>query len=126
MKDRPLGVTIISISTIVLGIWSLCGGLIAFGTFSIAVLGSLFGLDNPVGFGLFGVLWGIIAILLGWGLWKMRSWAWLGTIIILSLRLFSFVFAFVGPGSPDWIGAIISVLLIVYLATPKVRSAFAN
>ncbi len=126
MKNRPFGVTIISVLTILLGIWSFCGGLIAFGTFSISLLGSLFGLGNPVGLGIFGVLWGIIAILLGWGLWNMRSWAWLGTIIILSLRLFSFVFAFVGPGSPDWIGAIISVLLIIYLARPNIRSAFAN
>ena len=126
MKNRPFGVTIISVLTILLGIWSFCGGLIAFGTFGISLLGSLFGLGNPVGLGIFGVLWGVIAMLLGWGLWKMRSWAWLGTIIILSLRLFSFVFAFFGPGSPDWIGAIISVLLIVYLARPNIRSAFAN
>lgn len=120
MKNRPLGVTIISVLTLLLGIWSFCGGLIAFGTFPLSLLGSLFGL------GILGVLWGVIAMLLGWGMWKMRSWAWLGTIIILSLRLFSFVFAFVGPGSPDWIGAIISVLLIVYLARPNIRSAFAN
>ena len=126
MNNRPVGVTIISILTILLGIWSLCGGLIAFGALSISILGSLFGLGNPVGFGLFGVLWGIIAIILGWGLWNMRNWAWLGTIIILSLRLISFVVALIGPGSPDWIGVLISVLLILYLATPRVRASFAN
>jgi hypothetical protein len=126
MNNRPVGVTIISILTILLGIWSLCGGLIAFGAFSISILDSLFGLGNPVGFGLFGVLWGIIAIILGWGLWNMRNWAWLGTIIILSLRLISFVVALIGPGSPDWIGVLISVLLILYLATPRVRASFAN
>jgi uncharacterized membrane protein (DUF2068 family) len=128
MKDRPVGITLLALLAILSGIFALCAGLVAFGAFGVGVLGSLLGAGSGAGAlinGIFGVAWGSVSILLGLGLWQMRSWARLGTIIVQAIVLLFGVFALIGPGSVPWINVIISVIIIWYLMRSRVQTAFA-
>lgn len=127
MRDRPLGVTILAVLMVILGVWTLCGGLFDLAGFSLGFIGTLFGAGPTIGAGfaaVFNLIWGVVAILLGLGLWRLMNYAWLGTIIILAVRLLYFVYALVGPPGVDWIGTIITVLLLVYLTRTGVKSRF--
>ena len=128
MKDRPIGVTIISLIIVLLGIWTFCAGLVAFSTIGVRFLGSIFGFGGPgLGFtSLFSAIWGLVTILFGLGLWRMRYWAWLGTVVVLGIKILFALFALVGPASLDWIGTIISVIVLVYLVTPNLRLSFID
>lgn len=128
MKDRPLGITLLALLAIVSGLLAVCAGLVAFGAFGVGVLGSLLGAGSGAGAligGIYGVVWGSVSILLGLGLWQMRSWARLGTIIVQAINLFYALFALIGPGSVPWINVIISVFIIWYLMRSRVQATFA-
>lgn len=129
MRDRPLGVTILAVLMMLLGSWTLCGGLFDLAGFSLGFIGTLFGAGPSIGAGFsafFNLVWGILAILLGLGLWRLMRFAWLGTIIVLAVRIAFFVYALIGPPGVDWIGTIITVLLLVYLTRPGVKGRFAG
>jgi hypothetical protein len=129
MRDRPLGVTILAVLMMLLGLWTLCGGLFSLAGFSLGFIGSLFGADPSIGAGfsaLFSLIWGIVAILLGLGLWRLMRFAWSGTIVILAVRLVFFVYALIGPPGVDWIGTLITALLLIYLTRPGVKGRFVG
>lgn len=128
MKERPAGVTIISLLVILLGIWTFCAGLVAFSTFGVRVLGSIFGFGGPgLGFiSLFSTIWGLVTIIFGWGLWRMQYWAWLGAVIVLGIKILFALFALFGPAGLDWIGTIVSLIVLVYLLTPNARLSFVD
>ena len=108
-RTRPLGVTILAILTILVGIGLLLLGLlvIAVSTF-ITVFAPMFGLPL-VAIGALVLLVGILLLVSGFGLLKLRMWAWW-------LAIISFVLAGVSSIlSQSYVSAVIEVLLIVYL-----------
>jgi hypothetical protein len=127
MRDRPVGVTILSILMVILGAWTLCGGLFDLAGFSFGFIGALFGAGPSAVAGfwaVFNLIWGVLAILLGLGLWRLMRFAWVGIIIVLLVRLISFVYALFGPPGVDWLGTIVTALLLIYLTRPSVRASF--
>ena len=129
MRDRPIGVTILAVLMIILGVWTLCGGLFGLAGFSLGFIGTLFGAGSSIGAGfsaLFNLVWGVAAILIGLGLWRLMSFAWLGTVIVLAIRLIYFVYALIGPPGVDWIGTVITLLLLLYLTRPGVKGSFTG
>ncbi len=129
MSERPLGVTIISALTVLLGLWTFCAGLVSFGWFGVRFLGAIFGVSGPLGLGissLFNVILGIVMILVGWGLWRMKSWARLGAIVVLGVKVLFAIFALIGPANFDFIGTVISLIILVYLLMPNIRLAFVK
>ena len=129
MRDRPLGVTILAVLMMILGLWSVCGGLVGLAGFSLGFIGNLFGAGPSIGAGvgaIFSLVWGVLAILLGLGLWRLVQLAWLGTMIILAVRLAFFVYALIGPPGVDWIGTLITVGLLFYLTRPGVKGSFTG
>ena len=108
-RTRPLGVTILAILTILVGIGLLLLGLlvIAVSTF-ITVFAPMFGLPL-IAIGGLVLLVGILLLVSGFGLLKLRMWAWW-------LAIISFVLAGVSSIlSQSYVSAVIEVLLIVYL-----------
>ena len=129
MRDRPLGITVLASLMLLLGAWTLCGGLFDLAGFSLGFIGTLFGAGPSVGAGfaaIFNLVWGVVAILLGIGLWRLQSWAWLGTVIVLGVRMVFFVYALIGPPGVDWVGTLITVLLLLYLTRPGVKGSFTG
>ena len=127
MRDRPLGVSILAGLAIVVGIVSLCGGLASVFSFGIGAIGSIFGISEAsgLGAGIYGLAWGLITVFFGYGLWNLRSWARLGTILLQAINLVYAVIALFTPPSVPWVSAIIAAVIIWYLTRPSIKAAFA-
>jgi len=126
MRNRPIGVTILAVLAIVTGIISFCGGLASVFSFGAGVVGSLFGISDPGGLfsGVYGLAWGLITIFFGYGLWNLRPWARMGTILLQGLNvLYALIALFTPPGVP-WFSAILAVVIIWYLTRPSIRASF--
>ncbi|MDH4215060.1 MAG: hypothetical protein OEV85_14180 [Candidatus Thorarchaeota archaeon] len=111
---RPLGVSILAVLNILGGIFQVFTGYLA------VMAAMLFG---PLGF-LFAIIGGVllflglISIIIGWGLWALKSWAWMIALIVNFINLILNVF------SAGWISAIINLIVIVYLFQGDVKSRF--
>lgn len=128
MRNRPIGVVILAALAIITGIFSLCGGFASIFSFGIGVVGSLFGISEASGLasGFYGLAWGLITILFGYGLWNLRPWARLGTILLQAINLFYAIIAIFTAPSVPWVSAIIAVAIIWYLTRPSIRASFAG
>ena len=109
MRSRPIGVTILSVLTILVGVLVVLLGVL----FLIAPL-ILVGVGLPPAFGLAaGVLgaiifvFGLIWIGVGVGLLHLRGWAWWLAVIVMVLSIVG------SMASP--VTAIIPALILVYL-----------
>ena len=159
--ERPLGVTVIGILTGIVGVASFIAGvsLVILGVF-LSISNSEMSTDsNPLGsvFGpVFGVLsagvgavWleiGIGYIIMSYGLFKSKGWAWTITIIlsIISIAI-SIIFGIAGGvlnlssantmnGSNSLvsgiivtiIGVAIDIVIIYYLCRPNVKAFFGK
>ncbi len=108
-RSRPLGVTILAILTILVGIGLFLIGLV------VVAAASLFTLFVPVlglplvVIGILVLLVGILMLVSGFGLLKLRMWAWWLAFISFVLGAVSSIL------SQSYPAAGIEVLLIVYL-----------
>ena len=127
MRNRPVGVVILSALAIVTGIISLCGGLGSIFSFGLGFIGSLFGISEPAGLipGLYGLLWGGLALFFGYGLWNLRPWARMGTMILQGINLVYAVAAIFTPPHVPWFSAILAVAILWYMTRPSIRAAFS-
>ena len=105
--ERPLGVTILALLQIIGGIFSLIGGSIFF---IIPIIGWIIG----------GVIvfLALLDLLIGWGLWSMKSWAWMAAIILNIISLIIAIPTF------DYISIIIALIIILYLQQGDIKSRF--
>ncbi len=107
--DRPLGVTI-------LAIFQFLGGL------SMIFLGSLMFLVPFIGMilGMVFVLLGLFYFVVGYGLFSMKSWAWIWAIITNVLGLILNLFQL--PLS--MLSIVINLIVILYLNQSDIKSRF--
>lgn len=129
MKQLPAGVAVLAALAAFAGLWSLCTGAFSLGMFSAGTLGTLFGVVQTDGLGLssiYGIVWGLLALAFAWGLWSLKNWARIGTMILQALNLIAAVLALFGPGSVNWLGALLSGVIIVYLMQSRIREAFGQ
>ena len=127
MRNRPVGVIILSALAIVTGIISLCGGLGSIFSFGLGFIGSLFGISEPAGKipGLYGLLWGGLALFFGYGLWNLRPWARMGTMILQGINLVYAVVAIFTPPQVPWFSALLAVAILWYMTRPSIRAVFS-
>ena len=124
--SRPMGVAILAILEAVAGIYFLITGFGEFLTASIIRSLALSGIPAevfpmiPRAIGALLILFGLVSILLAWGLWTGKGWA----------RMVAFVFAILGiilnVISFHIIGLIIDVILIYYLTRHNVKQFFTK
>ncbi|MFW9770498.1 MAG: hypothetical protein ACFFF9_10830 [Candidatus Thorarchaeota archaeon] len=112
--ERPLGVTILAVLEII------AGALGLFGAITLITIGAMI-----PWLGAFAVIFGVVVLFLalidlivGWGLWTLKSWAWMVALIvnIINLILNAVQFA--------WLGAIINLIIIIYLQQGDIKSRF--
>ena len=126
-RQRPLGITIISIILWVIGILSLLGVIL--GLVGVAAFVHNGALDAVATVALIiGAIIAIAEIVLGWGLWTLKSWAFWATVIVEAIRvldaLYSWLIAHNSLGAVLF-SLIIGIIILVYLfADPNVRAAF--
>jgi len=131
MVDRPIGVTLLSIiSFIIGGFCILLGiGIITLGGFLITMLrippvGFLVG-GMIVGIGMGMIFIGFIGVLVGWGLLKGKNWARIIAIIISIISFIIGTLLLITPGFGWGIMSIItSAIIIYYLTRENVREYF--
>ncbi len=136
VRQRPLGVSIIAVwQYIVAGLLGLLT-LIAFFAGSVLadlVSGSGGGFNSGAATGIFVAI-GIVLLLfvalfiaLGIGLWRMKTWAQITTVIIYSLNIITTVLGMLGGGNAqasNIVGLLIAIAIVVYLVLPTTRAAF--
>ena len=104
-RKRPLGVTILAILAGISGI-SLIGVGIANGSF--------------------GIVLGIIWLIMAWGLWTGKGWAWIITVILTIISIILSVVAVVVGAVASIITLIIDIVILYYLYRPNVKSYFGR
>ncbi len=121
---RPFGITIISILMFISAVIEIIGGLTSVignpptGTFSDVLLGW------------FPLILGVITLILAWGLWTVKTWAYWGTLVVEILNILIHFFGFLGlPKTHSALavvsGGIISIIIVIYLLVDRhVRRAF--
>jgi len=124
-RRRPLGITIIAILLFISAIIEIIGGI-------SSVIGG-FALIGPLGdvlLGWFPLALGIVELILAWGLWTLKPWAYWGTIAVEILNILIHFFDFLGlPRTHSFLavvsGGIISIIILIYLLVDRnVRRAF--
>jgi uncharacterized membrane protein HdeD (DUF308 family) len=109
-KHRPLGVTLIAILTLIGGIIFLASGIVLL----------------IVGIGIVLIALGIAYLVMAYGLWSGKGWAWTITLI---LSVIGIIVAIVSIAAGN-VGAILSIIIhavvIYYLYRPNVKAFFGK
>jgi lysylphosphatidylglycerol synthetase-like protein (DUF2156 family) len=126
-KSRPLGVTIIAILIVIAGILTLLVGIGSIAIGPLTALGLVF-----VAAGVVSLVIGIAYLVMGYGLWKGKGWAWTISMIVLIIgiiiKLISLPRA-VASGSnfsEDIVSIAISAFILYYLYRPHVKAYFGK
>lgn len=136
-KERPQGVAIISVLSIISGIIVTALGLFIIWMFSSLIgsvpnqfqyLSTFVMVFNAIGFGMFIV--GLFSLLIGWGLWKGKGWAWTLAAILGILGIIGGIIAipFSSINEMFFAYSLISLLvyglILYYLFKPNVKAWF--
>src|SRR5579863_9768504 len=76
MRRRPLGITILAILLFISAVIEIIGGL-------SSVIGSPpTGTISDILLGWFPLVLGVVELILAWGLWTLKPWAYWGTMVV--------------------------------------------
>ncbi len=121
---RPFGITIIAILLFISAVIGIIGGL-------TSVIGSTpTGDFRDVLLGWFPLIMAVIELILAWGLWTIKPWAYWGTLVVEIVNILIHFFGLLGlPKSHSALavvsGGIISIIIVIYLLVDRhVRRAF--
>ena len=123
-RRRPLGITIIAILLFISAVIEIIGGI-------SSVIGSTpTGTTSDVLLGWFPLVLGVIELVLAWGLWTLKPWAYWGTLVVEILIILNHFFGLLGlPRTHSALaiisGGIVSIIIVIYLLVDRnVRRAF--
>jgi uncharacterized membrane protein (DUF2068 family) len=126
--NRPLGVSILAVLHVLQALVLFVGGL---ALLSVRLLRPRIFLRMPHLTGLLSVLGGVLfviallALLLAYGLWFGKGWAWTFSFILAILGIiFSVVILFLRAGLGSAITLILDLVIIYYLLQPNVKAFF--
>ena len=117
----PLGVSILALLSIIIGIFSIWMGV----NTDVIRLGHHLTLIESFKIG--DMILGVLLIIAGFGLWKMKYWAWLAITIVVAVGLiFNIVVVLI-----DWesihryiLAILVRIVLIAYLLQPEIKNRF--
>ncbi|MFX0055399.1 MAG: hypothetical protein ACFFAX_14395 [Promethearchaeota archaeon] len=122
MSDKPMGVLILAILQLIGALLYLWAGAVLL---MIAMEAGLFAILFAFPALIYTIV-GIIGLILFYGLYTTKGWAWLWTLIINllglvggALRIGELLADFVGLGS-----FVVSLIIVIYLLLPSTRAHF--
>ncbi len=117
MSDKPTGVLILAILQLISALSWLARGALAF--MAGAMLLPLFGMLLAF----FPLIIGIIGLILFYGLWSLKGWAWFWTLII---NLLGVILGLLGNLADimNLLSLAISAIIVIYLLLPSTRAYF--
>ncbi len=133
--NRPQSVTVLAILQLISGVFSLLDGLF------ILLFAGIFGGLGAVGFGAkvgtviggfiaifaaISFILGLLSLLLAWGLFQLKKWAWTGTLIVHIIATLAQIAKMFGSGGTavNFLTLGFAVASIYYLLRPDVKQAF--
>jgi hypothetical protein len=128
-NERPLGITIIAA---VLGISAILAlTVLILGLNRVSTLGLGEGMTSATSLALLGaIILGFFEVVLAWGLWTLRPWAFWTTAVVEAIRLILglyVIFILRAAIISGILSMIIPLIILVYLfADPRVRQAFRS
>jgi hypothetical protein len=121
---RPFAITILAILMFISAVIEIIGGL-------TSVIGNTpTGTASDVLLGWFPLVLGVITLILAWGLWTLKPWAYWGTLVVEIVNILIHFFGFLGlPKTHSALavisGGVISIIIVIYLLVDRnVRRAF--
>jgi len=125
-RQRPLGVSIIAIVLLVLGILELIASILGFIALT-AIHSTVLDAGGAVLL-VIAIIIGIADIVLFWGLWTLRPWAFWATAIVEAISVVQSLYGLLVQHNnlaATLIGMIIPLAILIYLfADRNVRAAF--
>jgi hypothetical protein len=122
-KSRPFGVTIIAILIIIAGVISL---LIGIGSVAIGpLIGLVFVVTGAISLAL-----GVAYLVMAYGLWKGKGWAWTISTIVLFIGIVIDIISLPRRSAGDIVSSIVSIainaVILYYLFRPHVKAYFGK
>jgi uncharacterized membrane protein (DUF2068 family) len=122
-QSRPFGVTIIAILIIIAGVISL---LIGIGSVAIGPLIDLvFVVTGAISLAL-----GVAYLVMAYGLWKGKGWAWTISTIVLFIGIVIDIISLPRRSAGDIVSSIVSIainaVILYYLFRPHVKAYFGK
>jgi uncharacterized membrane protein (DUF2068 family) len=131
---RPLGVTLVAIYQMARGLFQLLFALgVMMFTGLTAKLASLAAEGNAISrflaafgkyLGIAIIVFALVHVILGFGLWLMQGWARLLTVVFSAISLASLLPFLIHPRPVALLFGILNVLVILYLMMPGTKRAF--
>jgi hypothetical protein len=124
--SRPVGITVLAILALAAAIPALIGGLALVGV-------AAFGTEVPVpdtfmyAVGAGTLLYAGLSLVLAYGFWTTRSWAWVAGIALQVLGIVTAVSQFASGErylASMIPGLVLPAVIIAYLLQPRIRAAF--
>jgi hypothetical protein len=124
--SRPLGVTILAVLALIAAIPALFGGLALVGV-------ATFGTEVPVpdtfmyAVGAGTLLYAGLSLVLAYGFWTTRSWAWVAGLALQAIGILTAVSQFANGErylASMIAGLVLPVVIVIYLLQPRVKAAF--
>jgi uncharacterized membrane protein (DUF2068 family) len=124
--SRPLGVTILAVLALIAAIPALIGGLALVGV-------ATFGTEVPVpdtfmyAVGAGTLLYAGLSLVLAYGFWTTRSWAWIAGLALQAIGIVTAVSQFANGErylASMIAGLVLPVVIVIYLLQPRVKAAF--
>lgn len=130
------GVLVVSVVAIIIGVLGLLiGGLVVLtgAEFDLLAQRSQDSLEAMGGYaliviGIIAMVFGLLQIIFGVGLWRLATWAWIAGVIIQSFSLITAVLGlFTGAAIPaSLVTIVVSSAILTFLLMPHVRGAFGR
>jgi len=122
-QSRPFGVTIIAILIIIAGVISL---LIGIGSVAIGpLIGLVFVVTGAISLAL-----GVAYLVMAFGLWKGKGWAWTISTIVLFIGIVIDMISLPRRSVGDIVSSIVSIainaVILYYLFRPHVKAYFGK
>ncbi|TFG29921.1 hypothetical protein EU528_08955 [Candidatus Thorarchaeota archaeon] len=112
--ERPLGVTILALLQMIGGVIGIFGGATSMlAAMLLGPLGLLFVIIGAV-----LLIMGLLGLIVGWGLWGLKSWAWMWAMIV---NIINIILAIV---QLNIISLIIPLIIVLYLNQSDIKSRF--
>ncbi len=126
-RQRPLGITIIAIILAVGAILSLLGIILLLVGVNALTHNGVADAIATVAVVIIAIT-AIVELILAWGLWTLKAWAFWATVIVEAIRLLNALFTLLvrhNGAASIIISLIISLVVLIYLfADRNVRAAF--
>jgi hypothetical protein len=131
MNARPLGVHLLAALAVVTGIVSIAGGMALMGVGVVGFLAPGSGVQGSVLsiLGVSDLVLGVTSLVVGFGFWYLKNWAWSLGLATYSLVLVSGVVGYLLGAASLGLAIVtiaVSVLVLYFLFQPKVREVFGR